>query len=272
MKTVLETPRVCFNLQRAVNVQHRIQEDAFVQTAESLLDLNKRYIAFLDSTRKRTEGFEEDIITPVVEAFVQLIGLFQQDMNQVVFTGLAEAVEQEDMVFGPQKDSMDYFVSRVVRNSKLVSLHANNLLKYGYKYEKLHDLLNQTIEYAMVVEESLPRYYSILLNVSRTMETLDFHYSGSTFPPVRLGEDSVRCHDEVNQFAAETYHIEHDLVDVQDRVDHWNFSSHDHSDMVATLKDLYISLYEYGAHLECRVLKGTGSQSGVSVWQHTQGG
>ena len=83
--------------------------------------------------------------------------MFKFDMNRIVFGGLNRAMTQVDIVFGPNKDTMDFFIGRVVRNSKLVSLHVNNLVQYGYRFHGLNELLNDTIQYASVVETSLPR-------------------------------------------------------------------------------------------------------------------
>ena len=240
---------VSISQQRAVNIQHRVQENAFVVTAENLLDVNERYESFLESARDRTSGFQDYLIKPVINALKRLIDLFKHDMNRLVFRGLNRAMTQVDIVFSPNKDTMDFFIGRVVRNSKLVSLHVNNLVQYGYKYDGINVLLEDTIQYASVVETSLLRYYAMVTDVPETMKRLGFDFDVFIFPPQRLAEESDKCQREVEKFTNDTTDIREDLSDILGKLRIWGSSAND-VDVGTTLKNLYIKLHQYESRFE----------------------
>ena len=175
--------------------------------------------------------------------------MFKHDMNRIVFRGLNRAMAQVDIVFGPNKDTIDFFIGRVVRNSKLASLHVNNLVQYGYKYDALEELLEDTIQYASVVETSLPRYYAMVTNVPETMKRLGFDFDIFIFPPQRLAEESDHCQTEVTKFTNDTTDIREDLSDILDKLKIWGSSAND-VDVGTTLKNLYIKLHQYESHFE----------------------
>ena len=126
-------------------------------TAENLLDVNERYIRFLQAAKNRTSNFQESLIVPVIGATKKLIDIFEKDLNEVVFRGLNEAMSKIDVVYGPAKDAMDYFVGRVVRNTKLISLHLSNLVTHNYKFEDLE----RTIEKQLSLAQRLLSLYRI---------------------------------------------------------------------------------------------------------------
>ena len=175
--------------------------------------------------------------------------MFKYDMNRIVFRGLNRAMAQVDIVFGPNKDTMDFFIGRVVRNSKLVSLHVNNLVQYSYKYDALDVLLEDTIQYASVVEISLPRYYAMVTNVPETMKKLGFDFDVFIFPPQRLAEESDHCQTEVTKFTNDTTDIREDLSDILGKLK-ISGSSANGVDVGTTLKNLYIKLHQYESHFE----------------------
>ena len=156
---------------------------------------------------------------------------------------------QVDIVFGPNKDTMDFFIGRVVRNSKLVSLHVNNLVQYGYKYDALDVLLEDTIQYASVVETSLPRYYAMVTDVPETMKRLGFDFDVFIFPPQRLAEQSDNCRREVKKFTNDTTDIREGLSEILDELKIWGSSAND-VDVGTTLKNLYIKLHQYESDFE----------------------
>ena len=170
-------------------------------------------------------------------------------MNRIVFRGLNRAMTQVDIVFGPNKDTIDFFIGRVVRNSKLVSLHVNNLVQYGYKYDGMNVLLEDTIQYATVVETSLPRYYAMVTDVPETMKRLGFDFDVFIFPPQRLAEESDQCQREVEKFTNDTTDIREDLSDILGKLRIWGSSAND-VDVGTTLKNLYIKLHQYESGFE----------------------
>ena len=218
-------------------------------TAENLLDVNERYDSFLKSARNRTAGFQDNVIKPVVSALQCLVDIFKHNMNRIVFRGLNRAMAQVDIVFGPNKDTMDFFIGRVMRNSKLVSLHVNNLLQYNYKYDKLDELLQDTIQYASVVETSLPRYYNMLTDVPETMKRLKFDFDVFIFPPQHLAKESDQCQSEVDKFTNYTRQIRVDLDEI-----HRNLkvsdSTFEEVDVGSILKNVYENLFQYETNFE----------------------
>ncbi len=216
-----------------------------METAECLVDVAERYASFLKAASNRTSNFQHSRVKPTVIALKQLIDMFKRDMNRVVFLGLNRAMEQIDIVFGPNRDTMDFFIGRVIRNSKLVSLHANNLVQYGYRYERLDELLRETIQYARVVEETLPRYYMRLTDVPETMKKLKFNYDVFVFPPLRLAEVGDECETAVETFKNETSDIRSSLEQISVMLDN---STEDA--MAEKLKHLYSTLHHYGSEFE----------------------
>ena len=195
-----------------------MHENEFVVTAENLLDVNIRYESFLEADRKRISHFQESFINPFISAMKELIDIFESDLNKVVFGGLSKAMAQIDVVYGPMKDALDYFVGRVVRNTKHISLHLNNLMMHGHKYEELEKTISKTVEYASVAEKSLPKYYSMVTDVSKTMKELGFEFDDLIFPPQRLAHSSENCSREVDKFVNSSHLAGKDLRLILDEI------------------------------------------------------
>ena len=121
-------------------------------------------------------------------------------MDKVVFRGLDEAMTQVDIIIGPNRNTMNVIVKKMVTNTELVSLHVCNFIQYDFKHDDLDDLLKTSIRGISIVEETLPRYYNIVLDIPQTMKRLDFDYNAFSFTPQRLARQSEKCHNDVYQF------------------------------------------------------------------------
>ena len=218
-------------------------------TAENLLDVNERYIRFLQAAKKRTSDFQESLIVPVIGAVKKLIDIFEKDLNEVVFRGLNEAMSKIDVVYGPAKDAMDYFVGRVVRNTKLISLHLSNLVTHDYKFEDLEGIIEKTVEFGSATAKSLPRYYSMVTDVPETMKELGFDFDSLIFPPQRLAHESDNCSREVDTFVNGTHNAMTDLNLTLNIINSWDSGSKD-LNLKATLNYLFENLFEYESNFE----------------------
>ena len=137
--------------------------------------------------------------------------LCQNDLNLVQFEGLEEALQTISLIYGPSRDTSYFLVDRVIRNSKLVSLHTQNLVLYDFFYSGLEELANETLEYVRVAEKTLPRYYDMVQNVSSTMAAFGFSTDLFTFPPERLAKTDNVCVSDFERFYESINEVEQDL-------------------------------------------------------------
>ncbi len=228
-----------------MDIQHRVRENDFVTTAESLLDVTERYRTFIHSVRGKTEAFKDTLIIPTVNPVKKLIEDFKYDMNRVVFRGLNRAMNEIDIVFGPNRDTMEFFIGRVIRNTKIVSLHVNNLVQYDFKYAELESLLTETIQYASVCIKTLPRYYEMLISVPGTMTNLHFDFGKFIFPPLRLAKVGNFCRNEVDLFQNQTIRIHDSLQKLNNDITVWSGGQQQNDEISLTLKQLYIDIHDY---------------------------
>ncbi len=215
--------------------------------------MTEGYKRFLDSVRRKTVAFKEKLVIPTVNSVKKLIKIFQFDMNRVVFQGLNRAMNEIDIVFGPNRDTMEYFIGRVIRNTKLVSLHVNNLVQYNFKYAELESILDETIQYAKAVMQTLPRYYTMLTNVPETMNNLQYDFGVFIFPPQRLAKEGVYCRHQVEMFRNQTESIHTSLGKLHDGVKTWNGQQRQADEIGEILKRLYKKIHHY--HLDHIALK-----------------
>ena len=127
------------------------------------------------------------------------------------FEGLEEALRTISLIYGPSRDTSYFLVDRVIRNSKLVSLHTQNLVLYDFFYSGLEELANETLEYVRVAEKTLPRYYDMVQNVSSTMAAFGFTMDLFTFPPERLAKTDNVCVSDFERFYESINEVEQDL-------------------------------------------------------------
>ena len=136
---------------------------------------------------------------------------WQNDLNLVQFEGLEEALQTISLIYGPSRDTSYFLVDRVIQNSKLVSLHTQNLVLYDFFYSGLEELANETLEYVRVAEKTIPRYYDMVQNVSSTMAAFDFSTDLFTFPPERLAKTDNVCVSNFERFYESINEVEQDL-------------------------------------------------------------
>lgn len=121
-------------------------------------------------------------------------------MNEGQFEGLQKALRMISLIYGPSRDTSYYLIDRVIRNSKLVSLHVQNLVLYNFLYSRLIRLTEETIEFAAIAIQTLPRYYSMVQDVNATMRRFGYDYEGISFPPESLAKTSNGCVSDIQDF------------------------------------------------------------------------
>ena len=236
-------------MQNAANMKHRSDEEAFVSTASLLLKVHEKYNLFLHSGHSRTHNFQTAYIDPIVRALKQIVNIFKYGMDKVVFRGLDEAMTQVDIIIGPHRNTMNVIVKRMVTNTELVSLHVGNFIQYDFKHDDLDDLLKTSIRDISIVEETLPIYYNIVLDIPQTMKRLNFDYNAFSFTPQRLARQSEKCHNDVYQFTNDTRKIKSNLTSLLEKWKTWNSSTND-ADVKTILKNLDVNLHKYETRFE----------------------
>ena len=234
------------NRMRAMDVQIRADDNIFMELLETLYDVREMYEDFIDTTLKKTENLQENLIDPTVSAIKGIIDIFQKDFNQRLFEGLDEVMDDLDTVFGPSRDTIYFLIERVIRNAKIITLHARNLVVDRYLYEELEELVATTVDYAEVAVFTLPRYYDMVTNVSLTLSQLGFEPSDFSFLPVILAKSSEFCEHELFLFNNMTHEMYNNLNHLQVILSTSNFSiSDDLKKTRLVLKDLMVNLQVY---------------------------
>ena len=230
-------------------MKHRSDEEMFVTTASILLKVREKYNLFLKTGHRRTNNFQTAYIDSIVRALKQIVRTFKYDMDKVVFRGLDEAMTEVDIIIGPHRNTMNVIVKRMVTNTELVSLHVGNFIQYDFKHDDLDDLVKTSIHDILIVEETLPRYYNIILDMPKTMKRLDFDYNAFSFTPQRLARQSEQCQNDVYFFTNDTRKIKRNLTSLLEKWQTWNSSTND-ADVRIILKNLNVNLHKYETRFE----------------------
>ena len=82
-----------------------------------------QYEYFLEQCEDKSARFQTETIDPSVASINALGDIFQYDMDHVLFDGLEAAMDEILTVYGPSRDTIYFFLDRVILNSKEVSLH-----------------------------------------------------------------------------------------------------------------------------------------------------
>ena len=101
-----------------------------------------------------------------------------------------------------------------------------------------------SIHNTSIVEETLSRYYNIILDMPKTMKGLDFDYNSFSFTPQRLSRQSEQCQNDVYLFTNDTREIKRDLTSLLEKWKTWNSSTND-TDVKIILKNLDVNLHKY---------------------------
>ncbi len=159
IETILATNTEYIKREReqARDVGYRMRDNRFVGTARQLTQTQNAFIMFMSKAKLRTQNFQGNLIVPVLKTLYELIRMFKDDMNRVLFLGVNRALESIATVFLPNRDSTYFFLERVIRNCKLVSVHVQSLVTDNYLLPGLEELTNQTIHYCQVAHQHLPR-------------------------------------------------------------------------------------------------------------------
>ena len=167
-------------------------------------------------------------------------------MDHILFDGLKAAMHEILTVYGPSRDSIYFFLDRVVLNSKQVSLHLKHLLLTDHVAANLVELVNVTRLYAEEVIEALPAYYETVTNTSKTLQGINWIHDFS-FLPRNLAKRTQACDDEMNYFVNLTWSIEFFLEEVFHDMELYA-QGHRELNLKRILRDLYLKIAEYEDH------------------------
>ena len=156
----------------------------------------------------------------------------------ITITGVGAAMHEIMTIYGPSRDSIYTLLDEVLHLSKQISLHVKNLILHGHLFPHLDDLVHKAIEDAEIVIETLPRYYTMVTNVSYTMESIGWELHKLTFMPTNLGKATDECYAEMNNFVNKTVELEHLLTDVKHDLELYA-EGHRELNLKETLRKMY---------------------------------
>ncbi len=156
----------------------------------------------------------------------------------ITITGVGAAMHEIMTIYGPSRDSIYTLLDEVLHLSKQISLHVKNLILHDHLFPHLDDLVHKAIEDAEIVIETLPRYYTMVTNVSYTMESIGWELHKLTFMPTNLGKATDECYAEMNNFVNKTVELEHLLTDVKHDLELYA-EGHRELNLKETLRKMY---------------------------------
>ena len=206
-----------------------------------------QYEYFLEQCEDKSAHFQTETIDPSVASINALGDIFQYDMDNVLFDGLEAAMHEILTVYGPSRDTIYFFLDRVILNSKEVSLHLKSLLLHDHLADNLKDLVNITRFYAEEVIETLPTYYKTVSDTSATLEGIDWETHNLSFLPKNLAKKTEKCNQELELFVNLTWNIDFFLEEVLHDMELYS-QGHRELNLKRILRDLYLKISEYEDH------------------------
>ena len=228
-------------------MRHRVQVADFMQTTSSLVKALVGYEQFLYHCEDEATTFQNRVIVPAIASISGLGHLFQYDMDHVLFDGLEAAMHEIMTIYGPSRDTIYFFIERVVLNSKEVSLHLKHLLLTNHLAENMVELVHTTRFYAEEVIMALPSYYQMVSNTSYTLQGIHWEIHNFSFFPRNLAKITEECNAELEHFVNMTWIVDFFLEEILHDMELYA-QGHRELNLERILRDLYKKIHEYEEH------------------------